>query len=216
MNGPPGPRPRRPAVGGQKQRGPAPAGEETALAPVWSPRPPAAPPLKQGPPSPPPAPVNRRPFGEVGRAPVTPWYQRPIRTAPPAIPLRSGSSTANQDQAATAARKRFIRQLLIGAGLLLVLVEAAVLLRGVSALGFTGGKVLDVTKVQAGVLQTLSDPASGYGANTVTDVSCNHGHNPRAEKGATFMCDVTVNGATRHVTVVVSDDDGTYEIDRPR
>ena len=90
------------------------------------------------------------------------------------------------------------------------------LLRGVSELGFTGGKVLDVTKVQAGVLQTLSDPASGYGANTVTDVSCNHGRNPSAERGATFTCDVTVNGAPRHVTIVVSDDNGTYEIDRPR
>jgi hypothetical protein len=111
---------------------------------------------------------------------------------------------------------RLIRWLLIGAGILLVLAEAAVLLRGVSELGFTGGKVLDVTKVQAGVLQTLSDPASGYGANTVTDVSCNHGRNPSAERGATFTCDVTVNGATRHVTVVVSDDHGTYEIDRPR
>ena len=90
------------------------------------------------------------------------------------------------------------------------------MLRRVSALGFTGGRVLDVTKVQAGFLQTLSDPTSGYGANTVTDVSCNHGRNPRAEKDATFTCDVTVNGAARHVTVVVADDDGTYEIDRPR
>jgi hypothetical protein len=90
-----------------------------------------------------------------------------------------------------------------------------VLLSSVAKLGITGGTVLDVTKVQAGVLQTLSDPAGGYGANTVTDVSCNNGRNPSATKGTTFICDATVNGAQRHVTVVVSDDNGTYEIDGP-
>jgi Domain of unknown function (DUF4333) len=97
-----------------------------------------------------------------------------------------------------------------------VLLEAAVLLSGISRLGFSGGKVLDVSKVQAGVLRTLSDPASGYGANTVGEISCNNGRNPNADKGTTFTCDVTVNGAKRHVTVMVSDDNGTYEIDRPR
>ena len=70
-------------------------------------------------------------------------------------------------------------------------------------------------QVQVGVLQTLSDPAGGYGANTVTDVTCNNGHNPSANKGTTFTCEATVNGAQRHVTVVVSDDNGTYEIDAP-
>jgi hypothetical protein len=97
-----------------------------------------------------------------------------------------------------------------------VLVEAPVLLSGISRLGFSGGKVLDISKVQTGVLQTLSDPASGYGANTVGEISCNNGRNPNADKGTTFTCDVTVNGAKRHVTVMVSDDNGTYEIDRPR
>lgn len=97
-----------------------------------------------------------------------------------------------------------------------VLIAAAVLLGSIFKLGIAGGTVLDVAKVQAGVLQTLSDPASGYGANTVTDVSCNNGHNPSADKGTTFTCDATVNGAPRHVTVVVSDNHGTYEIDGPR
>jgi Domain of unknown function (DUF4333) len=105
---------------------------------------------------------------------------------------------------------------LIGAGIVAVLIAAALLLAGVAKLGVTGGKVLDVAQVQVGVLQTLSDPAGGYGANTVTDVTCNNGHNPSANKGTTFTCEATVNGAQRHVTVVVSDDNGTYEIDAPR
>ena len=57
---------------------------------------------------------------------------------------------------------------------------------------------------------------AGQVVGTVTDVSGNNGQNPSADKGTTFTCDVTVNGAQRHVTVVVSDDNGTYEIDGPR
>ncbi|WP_428340825.1 DUF4333 domain-containing protein [Mycobacterium sp.] len=106
--------------------------------------------------------------------------------------------------------------LLVGVGAVAALIAVAVLLANVSNLGITGGTVLDVTKVQAGVLQTLSDSASGYGANNVTDVSCNGGRNPSARQGTTFTCDATVNGARRQVTVAVSDDQGTYEIDHPR
>jgi hypothetical protein len=106
--------------------------------------------------------------------------------------------------------------LLVGTGAAAVLIAVTVLLANLSNLGITGGTVLDVTKVQNGVLQTLSDPASGYGANTVTDVSCNGGRNPSAHQGTTFTCDATINGARRQVTVAVSDDKGTYEIDRPR
>jgi hypothetical protein len=87
---------------------------------------------------------------------------------------------------------------------------------GVGQLGMFGGKQLDVTKVQAGVQQILTDPVYGYGAHTVTDVSCNDGHNPSAEKGDTFTCAVTVDGTSRRVTVAVEDDNGTYSVDRPR
>ncbi len=99
----------------------------------------------------------------------------------------------------------------------MILVASAVPLIGVSRLlQVAGGKVLDVNMVQEGVLQILSDPAGGYGGNTVADVSCNNGRNPRAARGTAFTCDVIVNGAERHVSVVVSDDNGTYEVDRPR
>lgn len=98
----------------------------------------------------------------------------------------------------------------------MALVVAAVVLGAVALLGVGGGKVLDVAKVQSGVLRILSDPASGYGANNVTNVSCNNGRDPNATKGTTFTCNLTVNGARRQVTVVVSDDNGTYEVGRPR
>jgi hypothetical protein len=105
---------------------------------------------------------------------------------------------------------------LLAAGGVALVIGAAVLIGSVSRLDLTGGTVLGVTRVQSGVLQILSDPASGYGANTVTDVSCNGGRNPSAHKGTTFTCDATVNGASRHVTVLVADDRGTYEVDSPR
>jgi hypothetical protein len=106
--------------------------------------------------------------------------------------------------------------ILVGVGAVAVLIGVAVLLGTLSNMGITGGTVLDVTKVQAEVLHILSDPAGGYGANSVTDVSCNGGRNPSAAKGTTFVCDAIVNSTPRHVSVFVSDDRGTYEIDRPR
>jgi hypothetical protein len=135
---------------------------------------------------------------------------------PSSDPAGKTKQSSGKEQADTKTRKQLIRRLLLSAGIVVVLVEAPVLLSGISRLGFSGGKVLDISKVQTGVLQTLSDPASGYGANTVGEISCNNGRNPNADKGTTFTCDVTVNGAKRHVTVMVSDDNGTYEIDRPR
>ncbi|MFZ3267452.1 MAG: DUF4333 domain-containing protein [Mycobacterium sp.] len=178
--------------------------DDTAARPLPAPQRPA-PPRRYPPPSPP-RDVNQSPpaYRPPLRPPVTPWYQRPDHPVPPT------------PAATPPARPQLNRWLLIGAGTVAVLIAAAVILVGVTRLGATGGKVLDVAKVQAGVLQTLSDPAGGYGANTVTDVSCNNGHNPSANKGTTFTCDATVNGAQRHVSVVVSDDNGTYEIDAPR
>ena len=191
--------------------------DQTAIA-----RPRPTPPRTASPrqyPSPTPPPAYRQPPAghRTPPPPNIPWYlRRPLRPQPPAPAVKHQNPTAEPKDADAADRKRLIRWILVGAGGLAVLIEAAVLISGVSKLGVTGGTVLDVTKVQTGVLQTLSDPASGYGANTVTDVSCNNGHNPSADKGTTFTCDVTVNGAQRHVTVVVSDDNGTYEIDGPR
>jgi hypothetical protein len=195
MNRPPGPDPGHDPDARWYQRRPT-SDDRTAIA-----RPRPTPPST----APPPPPPN------------IPWYlQRPHRPPPSASEVKQQDPTEKQDDAAAAARTKLIPWLLVGAGGLAVLIGTAVLLSSIGKLGLTGGTVLDVTKVQTGVLQTLSDPASGYGANTVTDVSCNSGHNPSADKGATFTCDVVVNGTQRHVTVVVSDDHGTYEIDGPR
>jgi Domain of unknown function (DUF4333) len=173
-------------------------------------------PPRAAPPTPPPR--YRRPPGghrPPPPPPEIPWYlQRPDRPPPPTAERQQPTADTKSTQAPD--RSNLIRWLLVGAGGLALVVGIAVLVINIPKLGTAGGTVLDVSRVQAGVLQTLSDPASGYGANTVTDVSCNNGRNPSAGKGTTFICDATVNGDQRHVTVIVSDDSGTYEIDGPR
>jgi hypothetical protein len=170
---------------------------------------------RQRPIPPQPAPPTPPPTYHPAPQPEMPWYlQRPDRPPSPAADRRK--PTANSKSTEAADRSSLVPSLLAAAGGLALLVGVAVLVINIPKLGTTGGTVLDVTTVQVGVQQTLSDPASGYGANSVTDVSCNNGRNPSAAKGTTFTCDAIVNGAQRHVTVIVSDDNGTYEIDGPR
>ena len=135
------------------------------------------------------------------------YYAQPTRPGgypPPTPPQPSQPSTGGK------------LWLLAGVGVLLGLVAAAVLALVVLKPSFLGGKVLDVNKAQAGVQQILTDPTNGYGIDNVSNVKCNNGKNPSAKKGATFTCEVQVDGKSRKVNVVVSDDKGTYEVDRPR
>jgi hypothetical protein len=77
-------------------------------------------------------------------------------------------------------------------------------------------KVLNVNKAQEAVKQVITDPVTGYGVENVTNVRCNNGENPTAKKGDTFTCEVTVDGKKHEVRAVFIDDNGTYEVDRPR
>jgi hypothetical protein len=155
--------------------------------------------------------------GRPPRAPEIPWYlQRPERTEPPPPQVEYRTPPTEPKPAEAKGRKSLVPWLLIGAGALAVLIGAAVVIANIFDTGVGGRTLLDVSKVQTGVLQTLSDPASGYGANTVSEVNCNGGRNPSARKGTTFTCEAIVNGVRREVTVEVSDESGTYEIDRPR
>ena len=99
---------------------------------------------------------------------------------------------------------------------MLGLIGAAVLLLLVVKPSFLNGKVLDVKTAQAGVQQILTDPTNGYGMENISNIRCNNGKNPTAKKGASFTCEVNVDGKIRKVKVVFSDDNGTYEVDRPR
>lgn len=82
--------------------------------------------------------------------------------------------------------------------------------------GFLVTTELDVQAANSGVEKVLSDTENGYGAKNVSDVNCADGKNPRVEKGATFECSVSIDGTERKVTVTFQDDQGTYEVGRPK
>jgi hypothetical protein len=113
--------------------------------------------------------------------------------------------------------KRFpSTRLLAATGGVLAVIVLVVLVAGFVAPGFLKTKELNVVAAQAGVQQVLSDKITGYGAATVDGVSCNNGENPKVEKGATFTCDVRIDGANRQVTATFVDDDGSYEVGPPK
>ena len=82
--------------------------------------------------------------------------------------------------------------------------------------GFFVTTKLDVGAAQSGVEQILTDEANGYGAKNVKDVKCNNGESPTVKKGDTFNCEVSIDGTKRQVTVTFQDDNGTYEVGRPK
>ena len=106
--------------------------------------------------------------------------------------------------------------MLIAVGVIAIAAAAVLLWVVLSGIDVLKGKVLDLSRAEAGVRRILTDPVDGYGATTVSDVECNNGRDPRITKGGTFTCDVVVDGRKRTVLVVFQDDNGTYEVDRPR
>jgi len=101
-------------------------------------------------------------------------------------------------------------------GGLAVLILAVVLVLGFWKPGFFVTTKLDVNAAQTGVAQILGDEANGYGAKNVKDVTCNDGQSPTVKKGDTFDCEVSIDGTKRRVTVTFQDDNGTYEVGRPK
>ncbi len=186
--------------------------DETVEVPLRSPRstePPAAeePWWKNAnrrvPPPPPPMPAP----------PPTPKppQQRPRRHDRPPTPVRNRHAKAT-----SARRKNGQLALLISVGVIAIAAAAVGLTVGLSKFDVLKGKVLDVSKAEAGVQRVLLDREVGYSATNVSDVECNKGNDPKVKKGATFTCDVVVDGRKRQVLVMFSDDNGTYEVDRPR
>ena len=101
-------------------------------------------------------------------------------------------------------------------GLLAAIIVAVVLVLGFWKPGFFVSTKLDINAAQTGVQQILTDEANGYGAKNVKDVKCNDGQNPAVKKGGTFDCEVSIDGTKRQVTVTFQDDNGTYEVGRPK
>lgn len=101
-------------------------------------------------------------------------------------------------------------------GVLAVVIIAAVAVTGFWKPGFFVTTQLDINKAQEGVQAILEDETNGYGAKNVSDVVCNDGNNPEVKKGDTFTCQVSIDNTHREVTVTFLDDEGKYEVGRPK
>ena len=153
---------------------------------------------------PPPRMPTPRPAPKAPQPPVQPRDR-------PATPVTKRHAPATPTR-----RKGGQLALFIAVGLIAISAAAALLMVGLSRFDVLKGKVLDVSKAEAGVQRILVDPVDGYGVTSVSDVVCNNGNDPEITKGATFTCEVIVDGRKRQVLVVFRDDNGTYEVDRPR
>ncbi|MFK3979100.1 DUF4333 domain-containing protein [Micromonospora sp. NPDC050397] len=87
---------------------------------------------------------------------------------------------------------------------------ALVVVLGLTWPGFLNQKVFDGPALQVGVADVLRN---SYQVD-VTGVSCPAGQPVRAE--ARFPCAVLVGGEQKTVTIVVSSDDGRFEVGRPQ
>lgn len=150
----------------------------------------------------------------------TPWWQqmrRPTPAPPHYAPPQYTPQYAPQYAPQPPSQPRHsARWLLVGGGVLVGAIAAVVVALALLRFGAFGGQVLNVSKAEQSVKQVITDPVTGYGVAGVTDVKCNNGENPTAKKGDSFTCEVTIAGKKHQVRAVFIDDNGTYEVDRPR
>lgn len=222
---PPPPAPRQPHLPARPRPLPRPA-------PRFRP-PTGQPPLRQpAPPVPGPAPATRRSDRLPGESTSNPpWWQtinrdraegplaalpkpKPEPVKPAAQPVPPAQTSQPPAPAASERRSPVWWRVTAAAG-------AAVVIGGVAA-GVSLSessrtpRVLDIAAAERQVELIVREPLEGYGAATVTAVSCNNGVNPTIQKGATFSCDAVVDGTPRQIAVVFQDDAGTFAVDRPR
>lgn len=96
--------------------------------------------------------------------------------------------------------------LVIGGLVVLILVIGGILFATVGS-----SKTLDRSAAESGVEEIVTGT---YGSAGVTDVSCPDGQ--KVAKGNSFDCSLNVGGISRTVTLTFTDDNGTYEVSRPR
>lgn len=146
-----------------------------------------------------------------------PQYGQPPQYGDPGQPGSYGQQFDPYGSSATAEGSKKSVAMIGGiVGVLALLIVAVVLVLGFWKPGFFVTTKLDVNAAQTGVAQILGDEANGYGAKNVKDVTCNDGQSPTVKKGDTFDCEVSIDGTKRSVTVTFQDDNGTYEVGRPK
>lgn len=100
---------------------------------------------------------------------------------------------------------------------LIVALLSIVLIGGLAAValflwpGFLVTKHFDQKKVEQGVVEVMKNDHKLH----ATGASCDGVKDVKLEAGATFKCEVTIDGKQQTVTMTVKDKDGTYEVPKP-
>jgi hypothetical protein len=181
--------------------------QPTAYGPSSYPQ--SAPPSQYGQPGQYGQPADATQYGQPGQYGQYSPYQQPGAEGQQFSPYGAAPG-------AEAGSKKSLGVILGVVGVLVAIVVIAVGIMGFWKPGWWVETQLDVNAAQTGVQQILSDEANGYGAKNVQDVSCNDGKNPTVSKGANFTCEVSIDGTKRQVTVTFQDNNGTYEVGRPK
>ncbi len=158
-------------------------------------------------------PYGQQPYGQqpYGQQPYEqqPYGQQPYGQQPYGQPHPQGQFPPGQyapQGEQSAGRGRAGLPLYIAAGVVVLAVVVGVL---VFAFGRT--TYLDRAAAESGVEAIV---VGTYRADTVSGVSCPD--DMTVERGASFECSLQVDGAPRTVTLTMTDDEGTYEVSRPR
>ncbi|WP_029373014.1 DUF4333 domain-containing protein [Mycobacterium sp. UM_WWY] len=164
-----------------------------------------------------PAQMGQPQFGQPGQY-GQPQFGQPGQYGQPQFgqPGQPGQFGQYNQPGAEEGSKRSLGVILGVVGALVVLLLAVVGVLGFWKPGWFVTTELDVNKAQEGVTKILTDEENGYGNKSVSDVNCNDGKNPKVKKGDTFTCEVSVDGTKRKVTVTFQNNDGTYEVGRPK
>jgi hypothetical protein len=104
------------------------------------------------------------------------------------------------------------------AGILLtsLIVAGFVAVLGFWRPGFFRNTTIDIQQVQEQTAGLLSDEVGGYGPGHIRQVVCNNGRNPTAANGATFTCQFTVDGVSRHLVATFEGNDGDFRLGIPQ
>lgn len=157
-------------------------------------------------------PYGQPQYGQPGQYGQPPYGQYPQ----PGQPGQPGQYAPYPQPGGEESAKRSRTVIGLVVGVLAAIVVVVVLILGFWKPGFFVTTKLDINKAQQGVQQILTDETNGYGAKNVKDVKCNNGQNPTVKKGDTFNCEVSIDGTKRQVTVTFQDNNGTYEVGRPK
>lgn len=136
------------------------------------------------------------------------WGPAPAPQWGPAAPGDPGPETGQPRRRRPWAGRRARLALTVGGPVLAL--AALVVVLGLTWPGFLNQKVFDGAALQAGVTDVLRN---SYQVD-VTAVSCPSGQPVRA--GVRFPCAVLVAGEQKTVTIVVTSDDGRFEVGRPQ